>query len=114
MSGTTATPPTPIVEGVPEPIRASEDGVLVDVLVQPNASRAEIVGPHGDRIKVRVTAAPERLAANAAVADLLCTVCGARSAAVVAGRTNRHKTVALAGAEVEAVRVALGRRRKAR
>lgn len=88
--------------------------MLVDVLVQPNASLTEVVGPHGDRIKVRVTAPPDRLAANGAVVDLLCAVCGVRTGEVVAGRTSRHKTVALLGADIAAVRVALGRRRKAR
>ena len=80
-----------------QPIRASERGVVVDVLVQPNASRSEVIGQHGDRVKVRVTAPPHRLEANAAVVDLLSSVTGARKAEVVAGRTTRFKTVELVG-----------------
>lgn len=99
---------------VPRPIRASADGVLVDLLVQPNARSAEILGVHGDRIKVRVTAAPERLAANAAVCELLASVCSARTATVVAGRTTRYKTVEILGADVHGVRRELERRRKVR
>lgn len=79
----------------------------MDVLVQPNASTAEIVGPHGDRIKVRVTVPPERLQANEAVCDLLAQACGVRTASVVAGRTARAKTVELHGADIGTVRCAL-------
>ena len=100
--------------GAHRPIRPSADGVLVDVLVQPNARTREILGVHGDRIKVRITAAPERLAANEAVCELLASVCSARSADVVAGRTTRYKTVELHGVEVDAVRGHLERRRKVR
>ncbi|HSJ70440.1 MAG TPA: DUF167 domain-containing protein [Acidimicrobiia bacterium] len=85
-------------------IRPTKSGVVVDVLVQPNASVAEVVGPHGDRIKVRVTVPPERLRANEAVCDLLARVCGVRAATVVAGRTARSKTVELHGADLGTVR----------
>lgn len=100
--------------GVPEPIRPSPNGVLVDVLVQPNASHDEVMGPHGDRIRVRVTASPRRLAANDAVLDLLCAICRVRAGSVVAGRTTRYKTIELRGADHDAVVEALGTRRKAR
>lgn len=79
----------------------------MDVLVQPNASAAEIVGPHGDRIKVRVTVPPERLRANEAVCTLLARACGVRGATVVAGRTTRAKTVELHGADIAKVRLVL-------
>ena len=91
-----------------EPIRASERGVLVDVLVQPNASRSEVVGLHGHRVKVRVTAPPQRLEANAAVVGLLCQVTGVRKAEVVAGRTTRFKTVELVGIDATTAIETLG------
>jgi uncharacterized protein (TIGR00251 family) len=72
----------------------------VDVLVQPNASRAEVVGIHGDRLKVRVTVPPRRLAANAAVVDLLTSIVGVRRGEVVGGMTSRIKTIELVGADV--------------
>lgn len=88
---------------MPAPIRSSPRGVLVDVLVQPNARTAEVVGVHGGRIKVRVTVPPERLKANAAVVELLCSTCRIRRGDVVRGRTARHKTVELIGADVATV-----------
>lgn len=95
-------------------IRSSDSGVLVDVLVQPNAGTNEVMGPHGDRIRVRVTAPPRRLVANDAVVDLLCGICGARTGSVVTGRTTRYKTVELVGVDVERVSQVLSTRRKAR
>jgi uncharacterized protein (TIGR00251 family) len=42
----------------------SKDGVILKVQVQTRASRDEVVGPYGDSLKVRITAAPVAGAAN--------------------------------------------------
>ncbi len=42
----------------------SKDGVILRVQVQPRASRDEVVGPHDDALKIRITAAPVAGAAN--------------------------------------------------
>jgi len=42
----------------------NEAGVVIKVQVQTRASRDEVVGPYGDSLKVRVTAAPVAGAAN--------------------------------------------------
>lgn len=89
---------------IPDPVRAVADGVEVRVLVVPNASRTEIVGPHGDRIKIRVTAPPERGKANKAVCALLRDATGASGAEVVAGAGHREKTIALTGVSPDTVR----------
>ncbi len=88
-------------------IRTEQDSVLVDVLVVPNASRTAVVGVHGDRIKVRVAAAPEKGNANRAVEQLLAAATGAGKAAVVSGETARTKTVRLWDVDVETVRACL-------
>jgi uncharacterized protein (TIGR00251 family) len=64
----------------------------IHLKVVPKASRDEIAGWLGDRLKVRVRAAPERGQANAAVEALLSEVLGA-SVRVVAGHTTPLKTV---------------------
>jgi len=86
-----------------EAVRPSDRGVVMDILVVPNARTAEVVGIHGDRVKVRVTSPPERLKANAAVIELMCATFHVRRAVVVSGRTTRFKTIELVGADAEAV-----------
>jgi uncharacterized protein len=63
----------------------------------PGASRSEIVGALGDRLKIRVTAPPERGRANEAVVALLREWLGAREVEVVAGLASREKTVRVSG-----------------
>jgi uncharacterized protein (TIGR00251 family) len=63
--------------------------------VVPKASRDRVVGWVGDRLKVQVTAAPERGKANDAVIGVLAAALGlARSQVrIVAGETSPLKTV---------------------
>ena len=63
--------------------------------VQPGAARDEIVGLHGDRLKVRISAPPVDGRANRHLIEYLATVFGvARSAiTLVRGETGRAKTV---------------------
>jgi uncharacterized protein (TIGR00251 family) len=49
---------------VPSYLKESDQGVVLKVQVQTRASRDEVVGPHGDSLKVRITAAPVAGAAN--------------------------------------------------
>jgi hypothetical protein len=70
------------------------DGLAVlAVHVQPGAGRTEIVGRHGDALKVRVAAPPDRGRANEAVAKVLADAFGLAVAKVelVGGETNRSK-----------------------
>ncbi|MDJ0790288.1 MAG: DUF167 family protein [Acidimicrobiia bacterium] len=92
------------------PIRASDQGVLVDVLVVPNASRSEVVGLLGDRVKVKVASPPHKGMANQAVIDTVREATGVKRITVVAGRTTRFKTLQLADASLPAVEEALSAR----
>jgi uncharacterized protein len=80
--------------------------------VSPGASRTEIVGPHGDAWKVRVTAPPESGKANEAVLDLLATALGVpRSATeIVGGAGSRNKVVAIRGVTAGEAERRLGER----
>jgi uncharacterized protein len=77
--------------------------------VVPGASRAGVVGRHGDGWKVRVTAAPERGKANDAVVRLVAATVGLPRGAVrvVSGHGAREKTVEIAGADRDSVEAAL-------
>ena len=79
--------------------------IEIDLKVVPGAARSEVVGPLGDRLKVRVAAPPEGGRANRAVVELLCEWLGAASAAdveIVAGWGSAKKTVRVRGGRVPA------------
>lgn len=77
--------------------RATAAGLELRVLVVPGASRAAVVGPHGDRLKVRVAAPPEGGKANRAVEELLAAWLGVARTRVVSGQGHRQKTVLAPG-----------------
>jgi uncharacterized protein len=89
-------------------------GTRLRLRVVPGARRSEIVGRHGDAWKVRVTAPPERGAANEALVDLLAGALGvsARDVRLVSGHGSRDKIVeltALGADEAEARLAANGK-----
>jgi len=69
--------------------------------VVPKASRDRVVGWVGDRLKVHVTAAPERGKANEAVVEVLAAALGLPRSKVriLAGETSPLKTVDVDGDE---------------
>lgn len=78
-------------------------GIRIAVRAQPKAARDAIEGvrsfPGGERLAVKVTAAPDRGRANAAIAALLAKALGVppTSVTVAAGDTGRDKVIAIAG-----------------
>jgi len=87
-------------------IRSTDDGVEIDVLVAPRASRNKIGPVHDDRVKVAVTAPPIDGAANAAVAELIAKTLGVAKSTVlvVRGQSSKRKTVLVRGTELADVR----------
>ena len=74
---------------------ARKEGVLLGVQVSAGASRSRVMGEHGGRLKVSVSAAPERGKANEAVMELVAEALGLRKqdVSIVRGQTSRQKTV---------------------
>jgi hypothetical protein len=86
------------------PFRLAGDGLLVDLRLQPGASRARVDGlavldDGATVLKVRVTEPPEGGKANAALIKLLAKAWKLPKSALtlVAGHTDRRKTLAVAG-----------------
>jgi len=83
--------------------RADREGLVIIARVTPKASRTVVQGvmatPEGHALKIAVTAPPDKGKANAAVEALLAKVFGVAksSVAVVAGETDRRKTLRVAG-----------------
>ena len=91
------------------------DTTRLRVRVVTGAKEPGIVGRYGDAWKLRVTAPPERGAANAAVVGLLAAALGLqpRDVRLVSGHASRDKIVELAGlppAETEARLAAANRK----
>lgn len=72
-------------------------GIELRIKVVPGASRSQIAGPLGDRLKVRVAAAPEGGKANRAVIDLLATWLGAAQVELIAGHGHAEKILLVRG-----------------
>ncbi|MBE0591486.1 MAG: YggU family protein [Gemmatimonadales bacterium] len=85
---------------------------VLPVHVQPRASRTEVVGWHGDAVKIRLAAPPVDGAANAALVAFLAERLGLPrgSVTVVAGVKGRRKRVGIAGRSLDEVLAALGLR----
>lgn len=88
------------------PLRESKGCLLLSVHAQPGASRDEIAGLHGGRLKVRVSAPPEGGRANRAVIAACAEALGVpvHSLSLVSGATSRRKEVAVEGLDLEEAR----------
>jgi uncharacterized protein len=86
------------------------DGVRIRVRVVPRASRTELVGFHGDELRIRLTAPPVDGAANAALVSFLADRLAVPRSTVrlLSGETSRSKVVLIAGLEVDQVRARFG------
>lgn len=75
--------------------------MILELHVQPGASRTEFAGRHGERIKVRIAARAVDGKANAALVEFLAEYFGVsrRSITILSGMRSRSKRVAIEGAE---------------
>jgi uncharacterized protein (TIGR00251 family) len=82
-----------------DPVEQVPGGVRIHVWVQPGAKRTEVVGRHGDALKIRVAAPPEKGRANEAAGAALADLLGVKHADVtlVSGTTSRSKTFEVRG-----------------
>ena len=78
--------------------------------VQPRAGKTEVVGWHGDAVKIRIKAPPVDGAANEELIRFLSKTAGIPRAAVCisSGATARRKQIKVAGIDKTALMAALG------
>jgi hypothetical protein len=78
--------------------RWKNEALILDICVQPRASRDEIAGPRGDRLKIRLTAPPVDGKANQQLLKFLANLCGVRRSQVslISGANGRNKRIAIA------------------
>ena len=70
-----------------------QEDLLLNIRVLPNASRDEIVGPHDDALKIRITVPPVDGKANAHLLKFLAKTFAVSKASVelISGDTGRNK-----------------------
>lgn len=85
------------------------DAVLIAIKAVPGASRDQVAGLLGDRIKVRVAAPPEGGKANEAICKLIAETLDvpARQVEIVAGHARAEKTLRVSGTTVSVAKAAL-------
>jgi len=90
-------------------LREAPGGVILEVLVQPRASRTRVVGVLDGRLKVQLAAPPVDGEANAALVGFLADALGVRRSDVTIerGDAGRRKTVRVSGVTAPPVRAAL-------
>lgn len=87
-------------------VRDSAGAVVLEILVQPRASRTRVVGEHDGRLKIQLAAPPVDGEANAALVEFLAGALHVRRSDVVIerGDAGRRKTVRVAGTTAASAR----------
>ena len=88
---------------MPDWYRKTPDGWLLTLHIQPGAKKSEVVGLHGDALKVRVASPPVDGKANDALIAFIADQFGLpkRAVQLVKGDTSRAKTVLVASPQTD-------------
>jgi hypothetical protein len=91
------------------PIDEGKGACTFRVRVVPRGRRDEIVGLHGDALKIRLTAPPVRGKANRALREFLAQRLGVSRSAVeiLSGHTSRQKRVRVESVSADVIRALL-------
>lgn len=83
--------------------RRNGDELTLTLHIQPGAKRSEVVGLHGEALKIRLAAPPIEGRANEALLKFIAESFGVplRQVALKQGGQSRHKIVAVTGSKVE-------------
>lgn len=94
---------------LPAWLQIRDHGVAIHLLIQPRASKNEVVGIQGDELKVRLTSPPVEGAANRLCCEYIAKRLGLAKSVVTleAGETSRHKRLFLPGVSAAEVLTAL-------
>ncbi len=81
------------------PVRRAGTDWVLELRVQPRASRTEFAGVHGDRLRLRLNAPPVDGKANAALVEFIAVQFGVPRARVILeqGDASRDKRVRVCG-----------------
>ncbi len=87
--------------------RKTPEGWLLTLHIQPGAKKSEVVGLHGDALKVRIASPPVDGKANEALLAFIADQLGLpkRAVQLVRGDTSRAKTVLVTASEIDPARL---------
>ncbi len=91
-------------------LKSTPEGLLIEVLVVPRASRTQICGEHDGRLKIQVAAPPVEGEANRQILKFLCKILGLGrgDVSVESGDSGRRKRIRVEGMGERAFLAALG------
>ena len=91
-------------------LHTDSGGVILTLHIQPGAKKTEVVGLHGEALKIRLAAPPVDGKANAALLAFVAERLGVRKSDVelVSGETSRAKRVRVCGVDAVKVRQLCG------
>jgi len=83
----------------------SDGSILLSIKAVPGASRNQVVGALGDRLKIRIAAPPEGGKANKSICETLARALGIKSRQVEihAGHGHAEKAVKISGVDVKSL-----------
>lgn len=89
--------------GQPGWFRHNGETITLTLHVQPGAKRSEIVGLHGEALKIRLAAPPVEGRANEALLKFISAlfVVPLRNTELKQGGQSRHKVVTVTGSKIE-------------
>jgi hypothetical protein len=87
-------------------LKEHEGGVIVEVVLQPRASRNEVAGLQGGRLKIKVTSPPVEGMANKKLCEFLADLMGIgkQRVQVIAGEAARIKRVKISDVSLDEVK----------
>jgi uncharacterized protein (TIGR00251 family) len=83
--------------------RRNGETIMLTIYVQPGTKRSEIVGLHGDALKIKLAAPPIEGRANEALLKFIAELFAVpiRNTELKQGDKSRHKVVAVTGSKVD-------------
>ncbi|HHT9115239.1 MAG TPA: DUF167 domain-containing protein [Candidatus Wunengus californicus] len=87
-------------------IVTTNSGIILSIRTQPGSSKNRIIGEYGGRLKLAVTAAPEKGRANKAVIELLADTLhiSESSIHIISGESSRDKRLMIEGLTPEDIK----------
>lgn len=93
-------------------IKKNPEGCIVDVQIQPQARKNEVIGLHNNRLKIKITSPPVDGKANQALIGFLATLLDLNKSAfvILKGETSRQKQILIKNSSLEHIEAKLIKR----